>query len=136
MAFTEKEIAYLSQQRLGRLATVGPDGNPHNVPVGFRFDAELGTLDITGRGLSRSRKYRDVRKNPAIALVVDDVPSTDPWIARGIEIRGMAEALAEGGRAIAAHLDDEMIRVRPTRIIAWGIDAGWQAGPNARDVPW
>ena len=34
-AFTEKEIEYLRGQRLGRMATVGRDGSPHVVPVGF-----------------------------------------------------------------------------------------------------
>jgi len=43
--FTEKEIEYLRRQRLGRLATVGADGSPHIVPVGFRLDAEAGTIE-------------------------------------------------------------------------------------------
>ncbi|MFL5881601.1 MAG: pyridoxamine 5'-phosphate oxidase family protein, partial [Actinomycetota bacterium] len=32
-AFTPPEIAYLTSQGLARLATVGPDGRPHVVPV-------------------------------------------------------------------------------------------------------
>jgi len=36
--FTDREIEYLQQNRLGRLATVGPDGQPHIVPVGYHFD--------------------------------------------------------------------------------------------------
>ena len=35
MTFTEQELAYLSTQRLGRLATIAPDGFPQNNPVGF-----------------------------------------------------------------------------------------------------
>ena len=35
-AFTPEELAYLAGQRLGRLATVGPDGAPHVMPVSFR----------------------------------------------------------------------------------------------------
>jgi hypothetical protein len=30
-AFTSAELAYLQSRRLGRLATVGPDGHPHVV---------------------------------------------------------------------------------------------------------
>ncbi|TME66638.1 MAG: PPOX class F420-dependent oxidoreductase, partial [Chloroflexi bacterium] len=30
--FTTAEIAYLQGQRLGRIATVGPSGQPHAVP--------------------------------------------------------------------------------------------------------
>ncbi|TMD79562.1 MAG: PPOX class F420-dependent oxidoreductase, partial [Chloroflexi bacterium] len=32
-AFTQQEIEYMASQRLGRLATVGPHGQPHVVPV-------------------------------------------------------------------------------------------------------
>ena len=37
-AFTPPEIAYLTSQGLARLATVGPDGQPHVVPVTFAFN--------------------------------------------------------------------------------------------------
>jgi len=43
------------------------------------------------------------------------------WRPRGIEIRGHAEALATGGKAIMADFDDELIRIAPARIISWGI---------------
>jgi len=33
--FTNKEREYLATQRLGRIATVGPDGQPHVVPTSF-----------------------------------------------------------------------------------------------------
>jgi PPOX class F420-dependent enzyme/OxyR family protein len=133
MSFTEKERAYLATQPIGRLATVDGRGQPHVVPVGYHFDATRGRIEITGRGLGASRKFRDISREPKVAFVVDDVPSTDPWVARGIEIRGVAQALTSGGRAHNPNLDDELIRITPTRVIAWGIDAGWQDGPNARD---
>jgi pyridoxamine 5'-phosphate oxidase family protein len=35
-AFTEDEIAYMTgERRLARIATVGADGMPHVVPVGW-----------------------------------------------------------------------------------------------------
>ena len=34
--FTENELEYLAQQRLGRIATVGRLGQPHVVPTSFR----------------------------------------------------------------------------------------------------
>ncbi|TDD06146.1 hypothetical protein E1292_15850 [Nonomuraea deserti] len=48
--FSERELAYLRGERLlGRLATVGADGMPHVVPVGWSLD-ETGTLvEIGGR---------------------------------------------------------------------------------------
>ena len=39
-AFTPAEIAYLQSQRLGRLATIGLDGQPHVVPVAFRYNPD------------------------------------------------------------------------------------------------
>ena len=54
-AFTEKEIEYLGTQRLGRLATIDSAGNPHVVPVGFRYNPETDTIDIGGRRTSQTR---------------------------------------------------------------------------------
>ena len=36
--FSERESKYLKEQRLGRIATVSPDIQPHVVPVAFEFD--------------------------------------------------------------------------------------------------
>jgi pyridoxamine 5'-phosphate oxidase family protein len=47
-AFTGNEIAYLQSRRLGRLATVGADGTPHAVPVGFRVDPETDADPFAG----------------------------------------------------------------------------------------
>ncbi len=132
--FTAKEADYLTEQIYGRIATVGKDGSVHNVPVAFHFNAELGAIEITGRNLGRSRKYRDAVRYPQVAFVVDDVPSREPEIVRGIEIRGIAETLAIGGKAINAHCADELIRVHPRRIISWGVNAGLEAGFDSRDV--
>jgi pyridoxamine 5'-phosphate oxidase family protein len=115
-AFTAAEIAYLQSQRLGRLATVNAAGEPHVVPVGFRYNAELDTIDIGGHGIGRSKKFHDVQRDGRTAFVVDDVPSTIPG--------GRAEALAEGGKAIMPNFDAELIRITPAHIAGWGIDGG------------
>lgn len=120
-AFTPLEIEYLQSQRLGRLATVGRDCQPHVVPVGFRFNAEQDTIDIGGHGFAARKKYRDVLNNPKVAFVVDDVASVRPWIVRGVEIRGEAEVLRTGGKEIMGSFDDEMFRIRPRRIRSWGL---------------
>jgi hypothetical protein len=38
--FTPEEIVYLQNQRLGRMATVGPDGQPHVIPVTFHLNLD------------------------------------------------------------------------------------------------
>ena len=118
--FTPKEIEYLRGQRLGRLATVDAAGEPHVLPVGFRYNAELDTIDIGGHNLSRSKKFRDVAQNGRAAFVVDDV--LPPWQARGIEVRRRAEVLVSGGRQVNEDFDSELIRITPTKVVAWGID--------------
>jgi len=93
MTFTQIELEYLATQRLGRLATIAPDGYPQNNPVGFFVDAERGTIDIGGHRMGASRKFASVQANPRVSFVVDDLASVQPWRVRGIEIRGDAEAL-------------------------------------------
>ena len=53
--FTPAEIEYIKSQRLGRLATVNSTGEPHVVPVGFRYNAELDTIDIGGQYCSNQK---------------------------------------------------------------------------------
>jgi pyridoxamine 5'-phosphate oxidase family protein len=123
-AFTPTEIVYLSSQMLGRLATVGADGQPHVVPVAFRYNAELDTIDIGGHnGFSKRKKFRDVQKQPRVAFVVDDLASVNPWRARGIEIRGKAEILESGGNTIRPGFDPEMFRIKAERVISWGLES-------------
>ena len=121
--FTPAEIAYLQSQRLGRLATVGPDVQPHVVPVSFRYNPVSDTIDIGGHDFAKRKKFRDVRRNPRVAFVVDDLASVNPWRPRGIEIRGEAEVLETGGTEIMSNFDPEIFRIKPKRIISWGIEA-------------
>jgi pyridoxamine 5'-phosphate oxidase family protein len=121
--FTQKEIEYLRGQPLGRLATVGPDGSPHIVPVGFRLDPEAETIQIGGHGLSSSKKWRDLHTNPQTAIAVDDLASVDPWTPRGIEVRGRAELHDTGGdRLFGPGWDSAWFSIAPRRIISWGIE--------------
>jgi len=120
--FSPAEIAYLQGQRLGHIATVGPSGQPHAVPVGFRYNAGEDTIDIGGHGFATSKKFRDAQANPRVAFVVDDLASVSPWRPRGIEIRGVAEVLASGGDAFGRGYDPQIFRVRPRRIVSWGLE--------------
>ena len=120
--FTPAEIAYLQSQRLGRLATVGPDKQPHVVPTGFRYNPDLDTIDIGGHDFAKRKKFRDVRNNPHVAFVIDDIASVNPWVVRGIEIRGEARILETGGTEIMRQFDPEMFRIKPNKIVSWGIE--------------
>jgi Pyridoxamine 5'-phosphate oxidase len=58
MSCTEEEITYLRAQRLARIATVHPDGQPDVVPVRYQFDGQY----------------------------IDDLVSVDPWTPRYLRI--------------------------------------------------
>jgi pyridoxamine 5'-phosphate oxidase family protein len=117
--FTEAELRYLTGGRLlGRIATVGADGMPHVVPVGWIYNAARDTIDVGGNELQGSKKFRDVARTGRAAIVIDDLESTDPWRPRAIEIRGSAEAIA---------LPTSLIRIHPERIISWGLEQGRRA---------
>jgi pyridoxamine 5'-phosphate oxidase family protein len=117
---TRDHIDYLAGQRLGRLATVAPDGTPQNNPVGFRYNPELGTIDIAGWNMGRSRKFRNLARNNRVAFVVDDIASVQPWRVRCLEIRGAAEALTDTVTYIGPE-ESELIRIHPERVIAFGL---------------
>ena len=123
--FTEEERKYLSERRLGRIATVGKDGTPHVVPVGWRYNPERESIDVGGRDFARTKKFRDARRSGRAAIVIDDLASTDPWRPRGIEVRGRAETL-DGDRP--------MIRIHPERIVSWGIESEEMGERHSRSV--
>ena len=121
--FSPDERAYLEQGgHLGRLATVSADGTPHVVPVGWRYNPELDTIDIGGRDPDEfvsTRKFRHVQANPRVGFVVDDV--LPPWRPRCVTIRGTAEAIdstdASGHRTT-------LIRITPEKVTSWGVPDG------------
>ena len=118
--FTKNELDYIGEQRLGRLATVDLDGNPHVVPVGFRHNPETDTIEIGGHNIAKTNKWRDVGLHPRVAFVIDDV--LPPWQPRSIEILADAELLESGGEKFGYGLDPQIISLQPLKIIAWGID--------------
>ncbi|AXB42782.1 PPOX class F420-dependent oxidoreductase [Amycolatopsis albispora] len=96
MAFSQAEIDYLRSQPLARLSTVSPDGQPDVVPVAFEFDG-AGFWVGGGATVVHTRKFRNVAgtSEAPVALVVDDLVSMEPFIARGIRVYGRAGAVQE-----------------------------------------
>jgi pyridoxamine 5'-phosphate oxidase family protein len=118
---TAAHIEYLASQLLGRLATAGADHKPHVVPTSFRYNADLGTVDVGGHHVATTKKYRDVQANGWAAIAVDDLASIDPWTPRFLEIRGRAEALPTGGAHLGPGFGDAFIRIYPEKINSFGI---------------
>lgn len=114
MNFTEREITFLGEQRLGRIATCSPDAEPDVAPVTFRLTSD-GRIEIDGRDNPRTLKWRNVLRTGRAAFVVDDLVSIDPWGPRGLKFTGAASAETDtDGRRV--------IRLVPETIWSWGIN--------------
>lgn len=127
--FTQREIAYLMGQRIGRLATVAATGEPHVVPTGFDLDLEAGVIrigahDAPGRG--QRRVYRsNIETDPRVAFVVDDFSfATSPRTPRGVSIRGHAAIHQTGGERLGPGNGPVWIAIRPTWVSSWGLSVG------------
>lgn len=112
-AFTQAELDYLlGERRLARVATVGEDGTPHVVPVGWNLNRDQEVIEVSGRDFADTKKFRDVVATGRAAIVVDDVVQP-PWQPRGVTVRGRAEAVSDDRGA--------RIRIHPDRVVSWGL---------------
>lgn len=103
MQWKAAELDFLRSQRTGRLATVGPSGWPHVMPVMYQLN-EDGSLEFDADGV----KLRNLTSDPRAALVVDAA--------------GPKRGLAVQGRT--ALVGPERIRLEPARAYSWGLEAG------------
>jgi pyridoxamine 5'-phosphate oxidase family protein len=100
MLFSPAELEFLRSQRLARLATVGPSGWPHVMPVIYSLD-ESGSFEFDADGI----KLRNLAAEPRAALVVDAMGPK-----RGISVQGRAEVIGK-----------ERARLVPQHKFAWGL---------------
>jgi pyridoxamine 5'-phosphate oxidase family protein len=126
MAFTEEEVAYLKSQPLARIATVGPGEQPDVAPVGFEFDGTY--FWVGGHAPERTRKFLNVQAGQAkVALVIDDLVSTNPWTPRGLRVYGTAELVQRSGQLGAG----TYMRITPDVSWSWNLE-GRSEGPYSR----
>ena len=119
MSFTTDEIEYLQSQPLARLATHSADGQPDVVPVSFEFDGTYFWIGGPGASVLTTRKFRNVLAgNHNVALVVDDLVSFDPFIARGIRIYGRAGQPIERDGAVGP---GTYLPITPTISWSWNM---------------
>ena len=111
-AFTDSEIDYLRSQRLARLATASASGQPDVSAVGFGIEGDA--IVSGGRDITKTVRYRHLNENPRATILVDDLPSVDPWQPRGVKVRGTATTETHEGAL--------RIRIEPEVIWSWGIN--------------
>jgi pyridoxamine 5'-phosphate oxidase family protein len=120
MSFTAEELAYLGSQGLARLATVSAGGQPDVVPVAFEFDGSHFWVGGSGASVLTTRKVRNVvGGNDEVALVIDDLPSFDPFVARGIRVYGRAEEPVERDGMVGPGM---YLRITPTVSWSWNLE--------------
>ena len=100
MLFTPGELEFLRSQRIARIASVGPTGWPHVVPVMYTLNDE-GVFEFDVDGV----KLRNLKSEPRAALVVDAMGPK-----RGVSVQGRAELIAP-----------ERARFTPSHKFSWGI---------------
>lgn len=100
MQLSPAELEFLRSQRIARLATVGPSGWPHVVPVMYSVD-DGGALEFDVDGV----KLRNLQHEPRAAMVVDAMGPK-----RGLAVQGRVELIAA-----------ERARLVPERRFAWGL---------------
>lgn len=125
MSFTEEEISYLRSQPIARVATLCGDGQPDVVPLAFEFDGERFWVGGVGAAVRGTRKFRNVRGGRTkVALVVDDLVSLQPFVARSIRVYGVAEQPVERDGMVGPGI---YMRITPTVSWSWNM-AGEPAG--------
>ncbi len=133
----ETHAAWLATRRVGHLATAGPDGAPHVVPVCFTWDgtALYIALDTKPKRVAptRLKRVRNILANPQVAFLCDTYD--EDWSRLGyLLIHGTADLLDPGpAHAAAVALLREkypqyrampieaqpLIRILPERVTAW-----------------
>ena len=129
-----KVLAFVRSQRVARVATVGRDGSPHNVPV--CPVAANGRIYFASD--KNARKVRNLRDNPCVALVFDRYSENWKQLA-GVMVVGSSTIIDQGAafrRArqalyrkykpysrVAAIEEGEsvILCVTPTESFSWGL---------------
>lgn len=127
-ALKSKQLAFLKSHELCRLATATRKGRPHVVPVIYAVDGEDVVIAID----YKTKKLKNLRENPSVALVVDDFRPN-----RGLMIEGDCE-IHERGKEYLRLLkvlfdrfeyyrrnpwgegESPILKVRVSKAVSWG----------------
>jgi PPOX class probable F420-dependent enzyme len=127
----------LSQTLVGRLATSGPDGRPHVVPICFdtHQDTLYFAIDNKPKRTTNLKRLRNIAANPAVSVLVDHYEDdwTKLWWVRVDGTARIVKDEAEGHRAIELLMKryPQYSRTPPVGpVVAISIDriSGWSGG--------
>ena len=86
---TEKIRKFVSQQKLGFVATVSPDGTPNLSPKGTISVLDKNTLVFAN--IRSPQTIENLEKNPSIEINI-----VDPFSRRGYRFKGIAKIISDG----------------------------------------
>ena len=86
---TEKIRKFVSQQKLGFVATVSPNGTPNLSPKGTISVLDENTLVFAN--IRSPQTIENLEKNPSIEINI-----VDPFSRRGYRFKGMAKIISDG----------------------------------------
>jgi nitroimidazol reductase NimA-like FMN-containing flavoprotein (pyridoxamine 5'-phosphate oxidase superfamily) len=130
LEFRRAEERFLRDNEVARLATVGPDGLPHVVPVCFIYSSGAFWV-ATDYG---TRKFGNLQRNRKVALLVD----VGQYSNRGVLIQGKARIFKKGSEFRGIYkvffkkfdwvradpwMEGEapFIRIEPSWKVSWGL---------------
>lgn len=85
---------------VARLATIGPDGRPHLVPIVYALEGDTlySAVDAKPKRSRTLRRIENARRNPDVAVLVDHYE--DDWAGLWwVRLRGRARVLEAGEEA-------------------------------------
>jgi pyridoxamine 5'-phosphate oxidase family protein len=109
--FTDAEVAYLTSQRMARIATASAAAQPDVAAVTFGLDGD--DIVTGGYDITKTVRYGNLLKNPRAVIVIDDLATVDPWSPRGVKVRGTTTIEESRGTL--------RIRIKPEVIWTWGL---------------
>ena len=127
--------AFLHEERMCRVASIGATGRPHNSPLWFVWDGSALWLN----SVVKSQRWVNLERNPQVSAVVD--AGVDFMELRGVELIGSVHQVGEAPRTAAP--DEQLaeperlfgdkygngtfvvdgrhawLRLQPERIVSW-----------------
>jgi PPOX class probable F420-dependent enzyme len=134
---TDDELRdFLDEQKIVSVATLGPSGRPHLVPLWYVRDGD----DLTGWTFAKSQKAKNLERDPHATLQVES--GVDYQELRGVmlecdvdverepeRVAGYGRAIFDryapgGGSEVDAMIEQQApkrvgLRFRPTRTVSW-----------------
>ncbi len=111
IGFTDNEVRYILERKLGRIALVSSGQEPHIVPVTYEFDGSF--FYLSGWNIKYGPRFTDLQPAGSVSLLIDDLTTATLWVPRGIEVTGTAETLEKG--------ELSYLRITPISKTSWGL---------------